>query len=327
MLGQPGAAPQLLLVMIYLVDASYYIFRAWFALPATLRDRSGRPVNAVHGYARFLGDLLEEFEPDEVAVAFDESLARSFRNDFYPPYKANRELPPAELEFQFAACRELTRALGVAELASPRYEADDIIGTLAARAQRRRRKVTIVSRDKDLAQLLRPGDTLLEPASGRRVDYAGVRGFLGVGAEQVADLLALAGDAVDNVPGVPGIGRKTAAALLTALGSIDGMLADLERVRSLEMRGARRIAAALDAHRGQIALARRLTTIARDVPLAAGPTGLRRAAPCAAALRGLHERLRFGPALRAQAERIAARRDRSGTALELFPRGKRRHAL
>src|SRR5215813_8409156 len=139
--------------MIYLVDASYYVFRAWFALPDTLRDRGGRPVNAVHGFARFLGDLIEQVEPERLAVAFNESLTSSFRNDLYTPYKANRGLPPAELEYQFALCRELTRGLGVAELASPRYEADDIIGTIARLAQRRGIPVTIVSRDKDLAQI------------------------------------------------------------------------------------------------------------------------------------------------------------------------------
>jgi 5'-3' exonuclease len=313
--------------MIYLVDASYYIFRAWFALPDTLHDRCGRPVNAVHGYARFLGDLLEEVAPERVAVAFDESLASSFRNEHYPLYKANRELPPAALEYQFALCRELTRALGVAELASPRYEADDIIGTIAAVAQRRGRSVTILSRDKDFAQLLRPGDVLYDPASGRRVDYAGVRDFLGVRAEQVADFLALMGDAVDNIPGLPGIGKKTAAALLGHFDNLDDMLADLARVRSLPLRGADRIAATLDAHRAQLELARRLTTIARDAPIAVGLESLRRRAPARVALQALHQQLRFGPALRAQCERIAEAEQRcAGRSLDLFPRRVRSRA-
>ena len=306
--------------MIHLVDASYYVFRAWFALPDTLRDNRGRPVNAVHGYARFLGDLLERSEPERIAVAFDESLTACFRNDWYPPYKATRDLPPAELEHQFALCREVTRALGVADLASPRYEADDIIGTIAALAQQRGQRVTILSRDKDLAQLLRAGDELYDPATGRRVRYDDVRDFLGVRAEQVADFLALTGDAVDNIPGVPGIGRKTAAALLAEFDSLDELLAGLDRVCGLALRGAARLAATLERYREQLALNRRLTTIARDAPLATGLAGLRRSAPRREHLDDLHDRVRFAPALRTQCERIAARHGTAGVSMELFPR-------
>jgi len=312
--------------MIYLVDASYYVFRAWFALPDTLRDRRGRPVNAVHGFARFLGDLIEQVEPERLALAFDESLASSFRSDFYPAYKANRALPPAELEYQFGLCRELARALGVAEFASPRYEADDIIGTIAVLARARGITVTVVSRDKDLAQVLRAGDRLVDPASGRRVDYDGVRDFLGVRAEQVADFLALTGDAVDNIPGVPGIGKKTAAALLAEFDTLDGLLADVQRVSAMSLRGAQRVAETLQRHREHLLLARRLTTIVCDVPLAIGLAALHRSAPCRDALRVMHDGLRFGPALRAQADRIAARHGRAGESLELFPRRARSHA-
>jgi DNA polymerase I len=313
--------------MIHLVDASYYVFRAWCALPDTLRDRSGRPVNAVHGFARFLGDLLERGEPAHVAVAFDESLQTCFRHEHYPGYKANRALPPAELEYQFALCRELTVALGVVAVGSPRYEADDVIGTLATRARRAGHGVTILGRDKDLAQLLRPGDVMHDPASGLRVDYDGVPAFLGVRAEQVADFLALTGDAVDNIPGVPGIGRKTAAALLGAFATVDALLDDLERVRTLPLRNAGRVADALGAHRDQIALARRLTTIDCDAPVVpAGLAALRRAPPVLAAVGALQARLRFGPALRAQAQRIAATHTRTGVSLDLFPRPARGHA-
>jgi 5'-3' exonuclease len=313
--------------MIHLVDASYYVFRAWCALPDTLRDRSGRPVNAVHGFARFLGDLLERAEPAHIAVAFDESLQSCFRHEHWPGYKANRALPPAELEYQFALCRELTAALGVVAVGSPRYEADDVIGTLATHARRAGHRVTILGRDKDLAQLLKPGDVLHDPATGLRVDYDGVPAFLGVRAEQVADFLALTGDAVDNIPGVPGIGRKTAAALLAAFASLDALLGDLERVRALPLRNAARIADALGAHREQLALARRLTAIACDAPLAvAGVAALRRGPPVLATVGALHEQLRFGPALRAQAQRLAAAHARTGVSLELFPRPARGHA-
>jgi 5'-3' exonuclease len=312
--------------MIYLIDASYYVFRSWFALPDTLCDRGGRPVNAVHGFARFLCDFIEQLEPERIAVAFDESLTGCFRNDLYPPYKSNRELPPAELEHQFGLCSELTRGLGVAALASRRYEADDIIGTLALRARRRGETLTIVSRDKDLAQLLGPGDALFDPASGRRVEYDGVRAWLGVRAEQVADFLALTGDAVDNIPGVPGIGKKTAAVLLAEFGSIAGLLADLQRVCRMPVRGAQRLADTLDRNRTQIALALRLTTIACDAPLASGLAFLRRGAPQREALHGLHERLRLGPALHARFGRLVERDARGFASMELFPRVARDHA-
>ena len=312
--------------MIYLIDASYYVFRSWFALPETLCDCGGRPVHAVHGFARFLCDFLAQLAPERLAVAFDESLTGCFRNDVYPPYKANRELPPASLEYQFELCREVTQALGVAAFASRRYEADDIIGTLASRARRRGEPITIVSRDKDLAQLLCAGDALYDPASGRRVDYDGVRAFLGVRAEQVADFLALTGDAVDNIPGIPGIGKKTAAALLAEFGTIEALLADLERVRRSAMRGADRLADTLDRHRLQLALALRLTTIACDAPLSGGLAGLRRNAPQREALHGLHERLRLGPTLRIRFERLVERDARAGQSMELFPRVARDHA-
>jgi len=140
--------------MVYLIDASVYVFRAYYSLPPDMRDGEGNPVHALYGFSRFLGDLLERARPDYVAVAFDESLATSFRNRIYPAYKANREPAPPDLALQFERCREVCAHLGVAWYASPEYEADDIIGTLATRAQADGVPVTIVSRDKDLTQLL-----------------------------------------------------------------------------------------------------------------------------------------------------------------------------
>ena len=122
---------------LVLVDASIYIFRAWFALPSSMVDAEGNPNNAVYGFADFLARLLWESRAQHVAVAFDESLTTSFRNEIYPPYKANRELPPAELAAQLSACRDLADALGLATFASDRYEADDLIGTLAAKLRPR----------------------------------------------------------------------------------------------------------------------------------------------------------------------------------------------
>ena len=130
--------------MVYLIDASVYIFRAYFALPESIRDRDGNPAQAIHGFTRFLADLLRRARPRYIACAFDESLTSSFRNRLYPPYKANRALPPPELERQLAACRRMTRALGIKDYASRRFEADDLIGTLAKRHATPRRPAVIV---------------------------------------------------------------------------------------------------------------------------------------------------------------------------------------
>ncbi len=118
--------------MIYLIDASVYIFRAWFSIPDSMTGPHGNPVNALYGYARFLGDFIERSAPEHIAVAFDESLTSSYRNEIYPDYKANREPAPEELKRQFAACRQLTEALGIPHYSSDRFEADDLIGSIAA---------------------------------------------------------------------------------------------------------------------------------------------------------------------------------------------------
>ena len=192
-----------------LVDASVFIFRAYYSVPIDLTDRDGNPINAVHGFARFLGDLLERETPGHVAVAFDESLEQSYRNEIYPQYKANRDPAPPELKRQFALCREVVRALGIAEYGSSRYEADDIIGTLAALGRREGQAVTIVSRDKDLTQLVTARDIYWDAVADVRYGYDDIEERFGVVPERMADFLALMGDAVDNIPGVPGVGARS----------------------------------------------------------------------------------------------------------------------
>jgi DNA polymerase I len=291
--------------VLYLVDASVFVFRAWFSVPPEFVDRDGNPVNAVHGFARFLGDLLERHAPAHIAVAFDESLETSYRNEIYPAYKANREPAPVELKRQFGLCRELVRALGVAEFGSSRYEADDIIGTLAVRAQARGLPVVIASRDKDLTQLVRGEDTYWDAIADVRYRYDDIEERFGVRPERMADFLALMGDAVDNIPGVPGVGRKTAATLLKHFDTLDGVYENLEGVAKLKLRGAAFVAASLREHREAAFLSRRLTAIACDMPLAADPSALVRGAPDLAAVDEFHERLGFGRLLREQARRIA----------------------
>ncbi|MGD8690520.1 MAG: 5'-3' exonuclease H3TH domain-containing protein, partial [Gammaproteobacteria bacterium] len=226
--------------MVFLIDASVYIFRAWFSLPPTLTGPDGEPVNAVYGFTGFLLGLLESEQPAHVAAAFDESLTTSFRNALYPDYKASRELPPPELEAQLRACAEVAAALGLATFASPTYEADDLIGGLAATARRASRPVTIVSRDKDLGQLLQDGDTLWDGAD-RRAGPADIEARFGVPPRAIPDLFGLMGDAVDNIPGVRGIGARTAAALIAHFGDLEALYANLDSIDSLELRGTARI--------------------------------------------------------------------------------------
>ena len=290
----------------HLIDASYFVFRAWFSVGLEMTDDEGRPVNALYGFSRFLGDLLERARPEHVAVAFDESLTTSFRNEIYPAYKKNREPAPPELKRQFGLCRELCRLLGVAEFGSPTHEADDIIGTIAARLRAAGHCAVVVTRDKDLAQLIRDGDHYWDYAGERRFTYAEIEAQFGVRPECMADFLALTGDSVDNIPGVPGIGPKTAAALLSAFGSLEEIYAGLDRIGTLPLRGATKLAAKLAEHREAAYLARRLTAIACDMPLECGLETLRRRKPDLPALGAFYDRQRFGAALRRQAERLAA---------------------
>lgn len=250
---------------VHLIDASPYIFRAYFSLPPSLKDRQGRPVNAVHGFASFLLRLRELESPSHLALFFDRSLNSSFRNELLPSYKAQRELPPPELEAQLDTCERLGQALGIAVFASERFEADDLLAAVCRARVAEGHEVCLVSSDKDLMQLVSERVTLYDFARDERYDPAGVRAKFGVDPAQIADYLGLAGDSVDNIPGVPGIGPKTAAALLQELGSLDGIYARLAEVPNLKMRGAAAVAAKLAQHRESAFLSRELALL----PLAA----------------------------------------------------------
>jgi 5'-3' exonuclease len=306
------AAPGLLLQnprVLYLVDASVFIFRAYYSVPIDVTDPDGQPVNALHGFARFMGELLERRAPRQLAVAFDESLEQSFRNEIYPAYKANREPAPPELKRQFALCRELCAALGVAQFGSSRYEADDIIGTLATRARADGMPVTIVSRDKDLTQLVGQADTYWDAVADVSYRYGDIEERFGVMPERMADFLALMGDAVDNIPGVPGVGRKTAATLLKHFDTLPGVFDNLERVPKLKFRGAAFVAESLREHREDAFMSRQLTGIACDMPLDTDLDALRYGRPDLESLGRFYDAQGFGRMLREQARRIADRRD------------------
>lgn len=288
---------------LHLVDASLYVFRAWHSLPDEFHDADGWPTNAVHGFARFLLELLERERPRHIAIAFDEALESCFRNALYPAYKANREPAPPELRRQFAWCKALCQALGLHTLAHTDYEADDLIGSAVHRARSQGFRSVIVSADKDLSQLLQAGDEQYDFAKGQRWGADGVKARHGVHAHQIADYLALTGDAVDNIPGVTGIGPKSAAVLLAHFGTLDALLERIDEVPFLRLRGAATLAARLREQREQALLWRRLTTIALDAPLPEG--GFARANGDPAELQSLADWVNFGPMTRKRLAEVA----------------------
>ena len=294
--------------VVYFIDASYFVFRAYHSMPPDMVDAEGNSTHALYGFARFISDLLEQVRPERMGVAFDISLRNeiSFRNGIYPAYKANRDSPPADLERQFALCREFCRHMGIAEYASSEYEADDIIGTLAARARAAGLRNVLVTRDKDLSQLIRDGDVFWDYSGKMRYHYHDIGPRFGVAPELIADFLALTGDAVDNIPGVPGVGKKTAALLFSMFGSLDELYENLHQVPQLKLRGGAAVAAKLLEHKEAAYLARRLTRIVCDMPLEASLDDLMIRTPDRGKLDRFFDTHGFGNILRQQVRRIAA---------------------
>jgi 5'-3' exonuclease len=268
------------------------VFRAYFAI-RDLRSPQGQPVNAVYGFTAFLLQLLRREPLTHIGVAFDESLTSSFRNAFFPAYKANRELPPPDLAWQLERCQAVARALGLQVFVDHQYEADDLIGTLARQATEHDMEVVVVSSDKDLMQLVTPQVTFYDAAKDRRLDVAGVRAHLGVRPEQIPDLLGLQGDAVDNIPGVKGIGSKTALALLQTFANLDALYADLARVETLPLRQAKTLRQKLAVGREAAFLSKRLATIALDAPAVYDPDTLRYSGGITSEVTSLFETLGF----------------------------------
>lgn len=281
---------------LHLVDASMYVFRAWHSMPDEFHDADGWPTNAVHGFARFLLELLERERPRHIAIAFDEALDSCFRNAIYPAYKANRDPAPPELRRQFAWCKALCRAVGLVTLAHSDYEADDLIGAAVHAGRRDGFRSVIVSADKDLSQLLQADDEQYDFAKAVRWKADGVKARHGVHAHQIADYLALTGDAVDNIPGISGIGAKSAAVLLAHFESLDALLARIDEVPFLRLRGAAGMATRLREQREHALLWRQLTTIALDAPLPDG--GFARGRGDGEELASLSDWMGFGPLTR-----------------------------
>jgi DNA polymerase-1 len=249
---------------LYLVDGSGYIFRAYHALPPLTRKSDGLPVGAVQGFCNMLWKLLKETraneKPTHLAVIFDES-SKTFRNDIYPEYKAHRPEPPADLRPQFGLIRQATKAFNVACVEQANYEADDLIATYARQAVEAGATCRIVSSDKDLMQLVRKGVTLLDTMKDRELGEEAVLEKFGVKPEKVVDVQALAGDSVDNVPGVPGIGVKTGAQLITEYGDLETLLARAPEIKQQKRREN------LIEFAEQARLSKRLVTLDDKVPV------------------------------------------------------------
>ena len=257
---------------LFLVDGSAYIFRAYHALPPLTRKSDGLPVGAVSGFCNMLSKLVDDVresgEADYFAVIFD-AARKTFRNDIYPEYKAHRPPPPEDLRPQFPLVKQASQAFNLATIEMPGFEADDIIATYARQARESGMSVTIVSSDKDLMQLVGDGVVMHDPMKQRRIGPKQVEEKFGVGPDRVVDVQALCGDSTDNVPGVPGIGVKTAALLINEYGNLDGVLDRAEEIKQTKRRQN------LIDHADLARISRRLATLKDDVPVDLGLEDLR----------------------------------------------------
>ena len=269
---------------LYLVDGSSYIYRAYYAI-RHLSSPSGFPTNAIYGFIQMLLKLLKDHDPKHVAVVFDAGRI-TFRTGIYPEYKANRAAMPDDLRLQVGPIREVVNAFNIPVLELEGFEADDIIGCLAGRFSTSGGRVVVVTGDKDLMQIVTGEVTLLDTMKGVASGIPEVRERFGVGPELVADILGLAGDSSDNIPGVPGIGEKTAIKLIQEFGSLDALLE-----RAGEVKG--KIGEKLREFRDQALLSRRLATIVRDVPLEIGLDDLARREPDTVSLNAFFKRYGF----------------------------------
>ena len=244
---------------LHLVDASWFIFRSFHAIPL-LNRADGTPVNAVFGFTNLLMKLLEELNPDHIAITFDAGR-KTFRNDIYAAYKANRSDPPEELIPQFDLVREATRAFNLDCIEVPGYEADDLIATYTRLAVKAGADVTIIASDKDMMQLVSDRVRLLDVMRNRSIGPEQVIERFGVGPEKVVEVQALSGDSIDNIPGVPGIGPKTAAQLIREYGDVESLIA-----RAGEIKQPKRRMSITD-HADRVRISRQLVELKDDVPI------------------------------------------------------------
>jgi len=272
---------------LYLVDGHSHLYKAFYAVRG-LSTSKGLPTNAIFGFVQTLQRLIDSRQPDHLVVVFD-APGPSFRNELYAPYKANRPAQPEDLSVQIPWVKRILEAMRLPVLELPGYEADDVIATLATRGRVSDLTVWIVTADKDLFQLVEPRVRVLkmEPDSETEIDADEVRRRMGVGPDQIADLLGLMGDSSDNIPGVPKVGAKTAAALLAQFPTIEALYEHLDRVANPRFR------ALLEGHRDEALLCKDLATVRRDLSLPIDIQDLHRHPPDVASLRALYEELEF----------------------------------
>jgi DNA polymerase-1 len=276
---------------LVLVDGSSYIYRAFHALPM-LTTSSGHHTGAVRGVTSMLRRLVVDYPNSPVAVVFD-AKGKTFRDDIFAQYKAHRPPMPDELREQIEPIHAIVKAMGLPFICEPGVEADDVIGTLARQASERGRQVVISTGDKDMAQLVDTHITLVNTMTDTVLDEAGVTEKFGVPPALIIDFLALMGDKVDNIPGVPGVGEKTALGLIQGLGGLDTIYANLDKVAELPFRGAKTMAAKLEQERDNAYLSYLLATIKTDVPLPLTPEQLENAPSDREALVDWFTRLEF----------------------------------
>ncbi len=270
---------------LILIDGSSYVYRAYHAVPH-LSNRQGTPTNAVYGFTNMLLKAIREAKPTHLAIAFDRP-GKTFRDELYPEYKATRSAPPPDLVPQFDLVRQVVDALNIPMIEAPGFEADDVIGTVAVHARDKGFRVVIVTGDKDFMQLVGPEILLFDSMRDKWTGVPEVEEKLGLEPGQVIDYMSLCGDAVDNVPGVPGVGPKTATQLIQRFGTLDELRAKVDAVARPKLRDS------LRASVENIRRARQLVSIRLDVPIAIGPDDLSRRPPHVAEVSKLFETLEF----------------------------------
>lgn len=274
-----------------LVDGSSYLFRAYHA-PPHLTNSAGEPTGAIYGVVNMLRSLLKQYEPSHMAVVFD-AKGKTFRNDMYEDYKANRPPMPDDLRSQIEPLHAIIRAMGLPLVVIDGVEADDVIGTLAVQATEEGRHTLISTGDKDMAQLVNDHVTLINTMNNTVLRAENVEDKFGVRPDQIIDYLALMGDSSDNIPGLPGVGEKTAQKLLQGIDNIDAMLADPDKVSSLSFRGAKTMPDKIREHQEMLLLSRELATIKLDVEMELRPEQLTLTEPDHKTLIGLYKSCEF----------------------------------
>jgi 5'-3' exonuclease len=250
---------------LFLIDGSSYIFRAFFGVPPRFNSQ-GLPTNAILGFTNMMVDLLRKHRPDYIAVVLDAGK-ENFRHRLFASYKSQRPKAPADLIPQLGYLRPVLEALGLPAIELADYEADDVIASLCKAFAAPERSITVVSADKDLMQLVGDGVDLLDASRGRWIGADEVRQKFGVLPGQVIEVMGLMGDAVDNIPGVRGIGAKTAMALIQRFHSLENLFERLDEIETFELRGAARLRRLLADGRESAFLSRALATVKSDLPL------------------------------------------------------------